>query len=40
LTGVALMASALFASPAWATFPEADGRIAFGDSNGQCPVFG
>jgi TolB protein len=29
LTGVVVMASVLFASPAWATFPGANGRIAF-----------
>src|SRR5262249_14419629 len=29
LTGVVVMASVLFASPAWATFPGASGRIAF-----------
>src|SRR5262249_50668557 len=29
LTGVVVMASVLFASPAWATFPGATGRIAF-----------
>src|SRR5215468_12621615 len=29
LTGVVVMASVLFASPAWATFPGTNGRIAF-----------